>query len=669
MIDPSADLIAGRVHRRDIDGLRAVAVIPVVLYHAGISAFHGGFVGVDIFFVISGFLITSILYRDVLLSRYSILGFYERRIRRIIPALFVMLLASSIAAVWLLLPEDLSAFGHSVAWTTVFASNVEFYRHASYFAPSAITQPLLHTWSLGVEEQFYIGFPLLLFLLRKRSLRAVLCVIAVIAALSLGLSAWRTAVQPDEAFYLPHTRVWELLLGSLAALAGPLRKLGPLTAEVIASLGLGLIVFSFIFYSSSTPFPGIAALTPCLGAAMLLVAGREHAPVASRLLSLRPLTWIGLISYSLYLWHWPVFVFSHYWAVARLTPLTQLGMLGLVLVLATASYWFVERPFRRPRNDGVGRRRVLATAAVLSATAGGFGLVLSLTGGLPGRFDPAAVRLADTRVFVPKLMACSWGPKTAIAKARPCEVGPGAEPTFLVWGDSHAVVLYPAIAAIVGRSGGKGVMISYQGCPPLVGVMRSDKPQFRCLAFNERVLGYIKTHPSIRRVVLVGWWPYYLTGHLSSWTAGDGPAIGDADAPEGRQDQRAAVFGRGVERTFRALHGVSVAVLADVPDTIESVPMVMAKQDIFHRPIDIRPRTVDYLNRQRQAISLFDAASSVHPFTLYRAGDAFCGPQVCRIEINGQPLYGDDNHVTTRGAIELEPLLERAITGGVERPS
>ena len=653
----------GHVYRADIDGLRALAVVPVVLYHTGLTAFHGGYIGVDIFFVISGYLITSILYRDIRLSRYSIKGFYERRIRRIFPALFAMLAVSTIAAIALLLPIDLIAFGHSVAWTIFFAPNVEFFRHSSYFAPLAITQPLLHTWSLGVEEQFYVGFPLLLYVLRRRSLRTIVIVIAALAVISLGLSIWRTSVNPDEAFYLPHTRAWELLLGSLVALAGPTRRPTPLVGEIIAFLGLALIGFSLVFYNTSTPYPGVAALAPCLGAAMLIYAGGDdRGPLANRLLALKPLTWIGLISYSLYLWHWPIFVFAHYYLVHRLSMGEQVGLVVLSVLMATASFLWVESPFRLRSGEPRPRRRIFGAAAGLSAGAAAFGLVLIHTGGLPGRFDASILRLAGKPDYGRGFKHCLWGPTTQVATRPPCEVGPAGPPTFVVWGDSHAPGLQAAFTDVAVREHRSGVLFGYGACPPLMGMWLSSQPRNHCVAYNARVLSYIKSHPSVRKVILVGRWPYYLRGRTLSWAHGETPVLADALATAGGQNE--AVFRRGVERTLTALQGLSVAVLTDVPDTIESVPMVMAKQAIYHRRIDIRPDAGDFQERQRGAVDIFTAAAPIHAFALYRPETALCGPQACRVELDGRPLYADDDHLTDLGESMVEPVIARAILDG-----
>ena len=265
----------GLVHRPEIDGLRAVAVVPVVLFHARVPGFSGGFVGVDVFFVISGFLITAILAADIAAGRFSLAGFYERRVRRIFPALFVMLAASTLAALALLLPFELAAFGRSLAAAALFVSNVFFGRETGYFVAAAETKPLLHTWSLAIEEQFYIAFPLCLWALSRLAPRAVLVALLVALAGSLAISIATTHPQSDTAFFRTPARVWELLAGAALALAPRRRPLPRAAAEALAAGGLGLIAVAVFGFDARTPVPGSAAVQPVAGTVLVLAATTE----------------------------------------------------------------------------------------------------------------------------------------------------------------------------------------------------------------------------------------------------------------------------------------------------------------------------------------------------------------------------------------------------------
>jgi len=290
-------------YRRDIDGLRSIAVVPVVLFHAGLPGFSGGFIGVDVFFVISGFLITTIVAREIGERRFSLLSFYERRARRILPALAAVLAISLAFGSILLMPTELLRLGRSAAATVLFASNIHFARSLDYFAPTAELEPLLHTWSLAVEEQFYLFFPpLLIGLAWLGQSRRMLTAVVVLSALSLAASVAALDWKPDWVFYIIVFRAWELGAGAILALAATAPPQGRALREALGIGGLLAILVPVAIYTNATRFPGLAALPPVLGATVLIWVGREgEGSLANRLLALRPLVAIGLISYSLYL--------------------------------------------------------------------------------------------------------------------------------------------------------------------------------------------------------------------------------------------------------------------------------------------------------------------------------------------------------------------------------
>jgi peptidoglycan/LPS O-acetylase OafA/YrhL len=361
-----SDAAAHAKYRPDIDGLRAVAVVPVLFYHLGISLAPGGFVGVDVFFVISGYLITSLISTEMHQGTYSITNFYVRRARRIFPALFFMCAVTALLVLLFCLPSDAERFSSALAAATLFGSNIYFYLTADYFAAAAETRPLLHTWSLAVEEQFYIFFPLILLLVRRHFGRRERLIMVVLALLSLGASIWLVRTDQAGAFYLLHARAWELLLGGLLALGvfPPIRS--RLLAGVLGLVGLALIGGSVLLYRENMPFPGLAALAPCIGAALLIHTGKDASLLTAQALSLAPARFIGLISYSLYLWHWPVAVISRYVAFwygwDPDLKLHKLAVLALSFAAAVLSWYFVERPFRQ-------RPYRLGSTAILSASA------------------------------------------------------------------------------------------------------------------------------------------------------------------------------------------------------------------------------------------------------------------------------------------------------------
>lgn len=387
-------------YRADIDGLRAVAVLLVLAYHVGIYRLRGGFVGVDVFFVISGFLIGSIIWSDLDASRFSLLAFYERRVRRIFPALVVVLIGTSVLAYEFLLPSELVAYGKSLLAATFSCSNIYFFHQSGYFDAPASMKPLLHTWSLGVEEQFYLFLPIFLIVVRKVQAQRQRIVVALVAAASFAASAYGAFRYPDAAFYLAFTRAWELLLGTLLAM-DVVPGISSALGRNLASLsGLLMILASGFAYNAGTPFPGAAALLPCVGAALVIAAGRSGTSFFGRVLSLRPIVFIGMISYSLYLWHWPLIVFQQMngMLVKGLSPdSTKLVLILVSVVIAALSWRFVEQPFRG-RRSRLSRVAVFRLAAVTAAILVMLGGVILATGGIPSRYPAEAVKLASYEI-------------------------------------------------------------------------------------------------------------------------------------------------------------------------------------------------------------------------------------------------------------------------------
>lgn len=435
-------------YRPEIDGLRAVAVLPVIAYHAGLPGFSGGFVGVDVFFVISGYLITGILAGDLAAGRFSVARFYERRARRILPALFVVLALSAVAAQLLLMPPAFRDFSASVFAVVLFLSNMLFISEVDYFAPAAENTPLLHTWSLAVEEQFYILFPLILWLLwRIGRGRALAWGVLAVTLASLVFSEWAWRSNPAASFYFLPSRAWELGAGALCALV-PLRPRAG-ARQVLGLAGLAAIAVAVGFYDRSVPFPSLWALLPVGGAVALILA---EGGAAGRLLSLRPMVAIGLISYSAYLWHYPLFVFVRLAWGGDPGVLAMSGLGLLSLGLAALSWRYVERPFRGggalPR-----RRQVFFASALGIALFAGFGLwgygtdgraAMWLAGATPEErqtyalFAPAHAvrRFSDDG-------DCRFNQRrvTDEARARLADCAARFGPGLAIIGDSHAIDL------------------------------------------------------------------------------------------------------------------------------------------------------------------------------------------------------------------------------------
>ncbi len=498
-------------YRSDIDGLRAVAVGAVVLYHADLAGFSGGFVGVDVFFVISGYLITAILRQDLERGRFSIATFYERRIRRIFPALFVMLAATGGAASIILLPHEMADFGRSLIAATMFVSNVFFHQTADYFAGPAHLKPLLHTWSLSVEEQFYVVFPLAMWGIAKWGRGRWGLFLWPVLVASFALAAWGAHARPQGTFYLAPMRAWELLIGAVLATGCVPAIRTRWIAQAMGAAGIAMIALPVMLYSEATVFPGAGALLPCLGAAALIHSGGAAATWTSRLLSLGPMVRLGLVSYSLYLWHWPVLVLARIEAGGQLTAQAAAVAVGVSLALAFLSWRYVEGPFRGKGTVG-SRRRVFAGAALAMTAAISCGAAAHVSGGWPGRFpDYARPEIAGkahmnegTCFLRSDQLSSDYG------GVERCTFGRGAT-KVVVWGDSFAAHLVPGLQAAAAEAM-EVVQITASACPPVIGFKPVSRPA--CAAFNDAAVAAIeRTRPDV--VVLSGRWELYPGQRLS----------------------------------------------------------------------------------------------------------------------------------------------------------
>lgn len=377
-------------YRPEVDGLRALAVVPVILFHAGLPFFEGGFVGVDVFFVISGYLITTILLDDLEKKRFSLAHFYERRARRILPALF-FIMACCIPAAWILsLPQEMSEFAESVIGTTLFGSNIVFWRQTDYFAGAAELKPLLHTWSLSIEEQFYLLFPPFLAVLWgiRRGKTFPVLAICIIGAASLGLAHVFSTRSPTANFFLLPSRAWELCLGALVAFSlrgkHPHEDLPGTLREMLALSGMALICLSIITFDRNTPFPSLWALLPTGGTALILVFASKDTFVA-RLLAMRYMVAIGLVSYSAYLWHQPLFAFTRQFSNGHPSTIIMISLAFSTMVLAWLSWKFIEDPFRDSRK--VSRRKIFLGSAIGMVFFVVLGVVGVISNGFPTRYD------------------------------------------------------------------------------------------------------------------------------------------------------------------------------------------------------------------------------------------------------------------------------------------
>lgn len=662
-------------YRADIDGLRAVAVVAVVLFHAGFDSFSGGFVGVDVFFVISGYLITGIIAREIADGRFSLVHFYERRIRRIFPALFVMLFACMPVAGWLLMPGQLKDFGQSLVAAALSASNMLFWLESGYFDAPAEMKPLLHTWSLAVEEQFYVFLPLLLLAAVRCFAVRLRAIVGAIAAVSFGLSAWLVTIAPSTAFYLLPTRAWELLLGSLLALgAFPVLR-ARLAREAAGATGLAMIVASVVLFDRTTPFPGTAALLPCLGTALVINAGAGGVSAAGRLLSMRVPVFLGLISYSLYLWHWPLIVFVKQYIVRDLGALEMAAVVTASVVLATASWRFVERPFRHGgRRTAVSRRPVFAAAVGVMSIALVSGAAAHVTGGFPQRLPPEVVAYAKTAEEVsPRRYECHLRALERAERGDPCLIGqPGGQPVFLLWGDSMADAMQMMVDDSARAAGIAGWHASHTGCPPLLGITRADySPTLRCPFFNDAIIQFVRTQ-GVKHVLLAARWSAYNPGEPDNRHYDMAYKLKDERAVAGQPDEGRAAFRTGLRRTVAALTeaGAKVWIIKQPPEAKTNDPITIARTVfVGKQPQDIWIEESAHRRRQRAVDEDLRELADEFEFRLVDPAELLCVGGRCANAVDGHALYRDADHLSSFGAAYIQPLLEPvfASIGGEHR--
>lgn len=468
-------------YRPDIDGLRAVAVVSVVFFHANLDSFRGGYVGVDIFFVISGYLITSILINDLNKGQFSLINFYERRARRILPALFLVAIACLPFALILMIPDELKDFSYSLMSMLGFSSNVYFWKTSGYFDTSSDLKPLMHTWSLAVEEQYYLLFPVLLFVMSYIRRQILFFVLLAISVFSLVVAEWVTRINPNAGFYLLPTRAWQLGIGALLAIGAEqsIRAVHGWVANLGGALGLMMIAYAIFVFDETYPVPGYWGVVPVLGAALVIACG-HNGGWGARLLSWRPIVWIGLISYSAYLWHQPIFAFLRMATFGEASGPAFAVAILLTFGLAYVSWSQVEQPWRQRQRFP--RRQVFAWSLVGSVVLLSSAAVLAA---LPPRM------VMPTQEKTPP--ACNWWSGGDFDDCEVANLDETADRTVVLWGDSYADTLAPALSRVL-TNGERTAFIPIisHSCPSLINTRRNEAYRIgrgfaeKCTAHIER---------------------------------------------------------------------------------------------------------------------------------------------------------------------------------------
>ncbi|MCD5384361.1 MAG: acyltransferase, partial [Candidatus Pacebacteria bacterium] len=647
-------------YRPDIDGLRAFAVIPVILFHLGIPGFSGGFVGVDIFFVISGYLITSIILREIRKGTFSLLGFWERRIRRILPVLFTVILSTIVVSYFIILyPLDFKSFGLTVVAQSMFIINMFFMRQSSYFASPNDAVPLLHTWSLAVEEQFYIAFPLVLIAIVLYARKHIVILLSSLAILSLSLSIYLVNIDPSANFsipFVPHiwggatnlsagfylfpARAWELIIGALLA-ATSIKITSSKNSEILSSLGMVGLLYSF-FMISEKSFPGLLALIPVLSTALIIWSNTEHNTFIYKLLSFPVFIWIGLISYSLYLWHWPIIVLTkQIWP--EQTPLygTEVILL-LTFILSVCTYIFIESPFRN-KHFLSKRAFVFTLGFILMLVLFVSGVYIYKKNGLPNRAPEStraiAVAVADLNPRRDECFKNNLRQISILSGGEPCIIGQekdNKQIDFILWGDSHADAIMPLFDDLANQYGTRGVFMAIGGCAPIINDTPITENEI-CSQAKSAAISYITKH-NIKNIFLIANWAPKYTTTLSSSSIS---------------------LNAGLQQTITELPKDSnIYIMENVPNHPQfNVRKVFSR---LYTGTIVTRRTKEYLIENREEHDAIQRLIEIDPnITIINPVDILCTPYVeCLFTHEGKIIYLDTSHINTYGSTLLLPLFK-----------
>ena len=654
-----------RSYRSDIDGIRSLAILSVVLYHAGVPGLTGGLTGVDIFFVLSGYLIGGHIFSELHSDRFSYLRFYQRRAKRILPAFFAVMIFTLAGVLLMVSPLTTYHYARSAFAATLSLSNFEFWGSSGYFDTGSATNPLLMTWSLGVEEQFYVVIPLLMVLLARVRKSWVLPSILAVCVASFVFAVVELRNAPSMVFYLLPSRAWELGVGVALAvfeLSGTRRKLAGPLSEVVSVAGLVAVLLPMVLITRTTPFPGAAALPSVLGTALLLATPVSW--VNRRLLSLPPLVYIGRVSYSWYLWHWPILAFIRIPYGDGVAPplVVTLPLMALAFGIAMLSYYWIEQPFRSSRRAP---RPLLMRYAGVSAVFLVVFAVVAKSHGFPARFPRLAhmEEVVEMRGSDPCL--ANFGADQPNLAAE-CDNPAAKGSSVALWGDSHGGALAPGLRKIVLGAGYNFVELGKVGCLPLIGAVRytpsqpAETPE--CLRFNEKALQVIQDDPRIKQVIVSGYWANpFRPDPRETWLTTD--VAHEREIPTLEATGR--LFEQALAETIRTLQaaGKRVIVLGDTPSfeinpigrvavTVVPAERLLAQWLRVSNADDPGLDTPNYVESDRLAAAAIREVMAATPSAmLVDLKPAMCKtPTECFYRDGDSLLYADTHHLTPDGA-------------------
>lgn len=656
------------LYRREIDGLRTIAILPVLFFHFELPGFSGGFTGVDVFFVISGFLIGGILWAEhAETGRINLGAFYMRRIRRLAPAYFAVILCCLAVGWMVMLPFDYRALAKEIISSSVYLSNIYFFTEAGYFDTAAKEKVLLHTWSLSVEEQFYIVLPPLL-LTFSRLRKSLPLVLGVLALTSLVACIALTPSNQTATFYLFPFRAWELLAGVLLAIVGYQRKLNWDIHTSLSWIGLVLIAVAVFGLSESPAFPGWQACLPVLGT-VLLIANGQNANLVNRMLSHPWPVFIGLISYSLYLWHWPILTFWNYVMGDLGSLLTKVALVAGAMVIAALSWRLIEAPTRRAN---VSAATFFGATAAATTTALAAGAVIYLQDGLTNRFNQNVVtHIAATQDFLQDWSRCTTPRDGAFAGIEICPIGPEGDPQLLIWGDSHVRAFKEGLEEAAFEAGVPALIIWRAGCPPLFGIEKIESTTTAvvnayCFKANERIRTALEDSARFPTVLLIGRWAYYAQGHGVGRDLGNAIKLTAKDPTLPAETTQADLLGTAMVQSIAQIvaDGREVFVLQQPPEIINYHSIAVSRALVHGRltqdeAIALATTSIsDLRDRNVEADAILARLHEDTQAQVLQSWNAFCSDEVCSAMTGGFAGYFDNNHITNTNARRVKGLFD-----------
>ena len=636
-------------YRPEIDGIRAIAVLSVVIFHSGLGILKGGFLGVDLFFVISGYLITRILISDLESGTFSIITFYERRIRRIMPALFVMLALSFIAAWYLMSPIHMEGLSRSMVAVATFTSNILFWQESGYFDTASELRPLLHTWSLAVEEQFYIFFPLFLMIAWRFGRKVTLSLLVLAFVISLALAQWGIENKPVAAFYLMPTRAWELLVGAFAAFAAlhmEKRQIVPalLVRNLLSGIGLAAVGASILLFDSKTAIPSFPALLPTIGTALLILFATQGTMV-NRLLRIKILVGIGLISYSAYLFHQPLLAFARYRSLHELSSTVSIFLCVSTFLWAYLSWRYIEQPFRNRKL--IVRKVVFPLGAAATA-------MLIVSGVWNIRNDGANAN-NDTKIASASTYdACHFHHQAIELSMDYCKASLDYDKYYVLIGDSHAMVYFVELKKTLADEGYGLIAFTKDTLYPIAGTYREGMPDNESrMAFLDSAYDFVTHDAHVEGVFIAARWAAHIEGGAFQRPDGlmdDHPFSHTRIAQRADADttQQSDLLTYSANFLAKVAQKRPVTLFGPVPEVGVDVPRaLLLDQSLLNYPV------AWYDNREKNVLELFRMARDESPnISVVNVRDVFCknAAGVCIQEQNGQSLYLDDDHLSLTGA-------------------